>query len=156
MNQPAQKSGIRHSIRCNCILSQHMTMANPPLFYFLAFSVIENDEVKPKIVQCPNCGILHRVTDISRSTVLAGKEDTKAILSLDDIKSSLSHNLVKIMEQHELDSTQWEQAKFIVDNERWGEHIILTSEILDSMKCIKYVNILGRELFRIETHEVEA
>lgn len=150
------KIGIRHSIRCNCILSQHMTKINPPLFYFLAFSVIEDDVVKPKIVQCPNCGILHRVTDISRSTVLLGKEDTRAILTLDDIKTSLSANLVKIMQQYELDNTQWEQAKFIVENEKWGEHVILTTEVVENTKHGKYVNILGKELFRIETYEVEA
>lgn len=147
--------GNRHLIRCNCILTQHMNKKDPPFFHFLVFSVVEDDKVKPRIVQCPACGVLHRVTDIGRSTVLTGREDSKAVVTIDDVKAGLPQNLVKLMESHDLDQSQWEQAGFIVDNERWGDFVVLSSEVLDGVKCGKYVRIIGKELYKVESFEVE-
>lgn len=155
MTTQRNKVGVRHSIECNCILSQHSTRKDPPFFHFLAFSVVDGDNVVPKTTQCPNCGVLHRVTDITRSTILVGKEDSKLLLSMEDIKASLPAGLVKILEQYDIESSQWEQAQFIVDNERWGDYIMLISETVGSTRQGKYVRVLGKELFRVETYEVE-
>lgn len=155
MTTQTNRTGVRHSIECNCILSQHSTRKDPPFFHFLAFSVVEGDRVIPKTVQCPNCGILHRVTDVTRSTILVGKEDSKLLLSVEDIKSSLPQGLVKILDQYDIETTQWEQAQFILDNERWGDYIMLVTETVGDTKQGKYVRILGKELFRVETFEVQ-
>lgn len=148
-------TGQRHSIRCNCILAQHMSRPDPPLFHFLAFSVVEDDNVKPKIVQCPNCGVLHRILDIGRSKILSGKEESKSLSTFDDIVASVPVNLAKILEKYELDVTQWEAARFIVENQRWGEHIVLSNEMVDNIRCVKFVRILGQELYRVDTQEFE-
>lgn len=148
-------SGQRHSIRCNCILAQHMSRKDPPLFHFVVFSVVEDDNVKPKIVQCPNCGVLHRILDIGRSKILTGKEESRSLVTFDDVKSSVPPNLAKILEQHDLDMTQWEAAQFIVENQRWGEHVVLSDESVDKIRYVKYVRILGNELYRVDTQEFE-
>lgn len=147
--------GQRHSVRCECILTQHSEEKNPPFFHFVVFSVIDNNVVKPKIVQCPNCGILHRVVDINMSKILRGKEESRSLVTFEDIKSSMPVGISKILEQQDLDITQWEMARFIIDNQKWGEHIVLSNEIVDGIRYVKYVRILGAELFRVDTQEFE-
>jgi len=148
-------SGQRHSIRCNCILTQHMSRRDPPLFHFVAFSVVEDDNVKPKIVQCPNCGVLHRILDIGKSKILTGKEESRSLVTFDDVKASVPPNLAKILEQHDLDMTQWEAARFIFENQRWGDHVVLSDESVDKVRYVKYVRILGNDLYRVDTQEFE-
>lgn len=132
-----------------------MNMRDPPFFHFLVFSVVENDETKPKIVQCPNCGVLHRVIDIGRSEILTGRDDSRTLMTLDDVKSSLPANLVRIMEPHDLDISQWEHAAFSLENEIWGDIIVLSTETVGDKKCGKFVRLIGRDLFKVETFEVD-
>jgi hypothetical protein len=132
-----------------------MSRKDPPLFHFVVFSVVEDDNVKPKIVQCPNCGVLHRILDIGRSKILTGKEESKSLVTFDDIKTSMPPNLAKILEQHDLDMTQWEAALFIVENQRWGDYIVLSDESVDKIRYVKYVRILGNDLYRVDTQEFE-
>ena len=148
-------TGQRHSIRCNCILAQHMSQLDPPFFHFVVFSVVEGDNVKPKIVQCPNCGVLHRILDIGRSKILSGKEESRSLVTFDDIKTSIPVNLAKLLEQYELDITKWEAAQFIVDNQKWGDHVVLSDESVDKIRYVKYIRILGQELFKVDTQEFE-
>ncbi len=132
-----------------------MSQRDPPFFHFVAFSVVEDDNVKPKIVQCPNCGVLHRILDISRSKILAGKEESRSLVTFDDIKASIPVNLAKLLEQYDLDITQWEHARFIMDNQKWGDHIVLSDESVDKIRYVKYIRILGQELYRVDTQEFE-
>lgn len=149
-------TGQRHSIRCNCILTQHMSRRDPPLFHFVVFSVVEDDNsVRPKIVQCPNCGVLHRVLDIGRSKILAGKEESKSVVTEDDIKASIPVNLAKLLEKNELDITQWETAQFIIENQKWGDFVVLSDETVEKVRYVKYIRILGNDLFKVETKEFE-
>lgn len=145
----------RHAIRCNCILQQHYNNHNPPFFHFLVFSEIEDDIVKSKIVQCPNCGVLHKIIDICNSKILSGKEESKMLTTIDDIKLVLSKDLCTILEMYDLDISAWEYVKFIIENKRWGDQLVLTSELLDGIKYVKYIKFLGEELYKIETFQID-
>ena len=130
-------------------------MKDPPFFHFLVFSVVEDDNVRSKIAQCPNCGVLHRIIDINRSNILVGRDDSKTLMTINDLKLSLPTNLVQIMESHDVDFSQWEHASFILENELWGDMIVLSTEVIDTKACGKYVRLLGRDLYKVETFEVE-
>lgn len=145
----------KHSIRCKCILQQHFDREDPPLFHFLVLSEIVDGVVKQKIVQCPNCGVLHKVIDICESIVMNGKEESKLLTSLDDLKLTLPKNLTSLMELYDLDISSWEQASFIIENEKYGDYIVLSTEVLDDVRYVKYVRILGRELYKVETFQCD-
>lgn len=126
-------------------------MKNPPFHHFPVFSVIDdNDQVQMKHAQCNNCGVIHRVIDICRSEIMHGKEAYAAIPRIDEIKMSLSSNLQTILDGSNVDISVYENAKFIVDNKRWGEFVILSKETEGSLRTVKYLQIMGENIIRVE------
>lgn len=143
--------GLKHLIECRCILAQFKNRPEPVFHKFVAFSVVDdNDNVIPKYTQCNNCGIIHKVIDVCKSQIMNGREEMRSIPSIDEIKLSLPERLTAIMESHNLELPHWEHAKFILDNERWGETITLSSDVIDNEKQIKYVKIISSSLFSVE------
>ena len=59
------------------------------------------------------------------------------------------------MEKYELDISKWEYVNFILENEKWGDYIVLTSEIINDVKYGKYIRILGKDIYKIENFEME-
>lgn len=144
--------GQLHLVKCRCVLSQFKKTNNPPAHQFIVFSVIDdNDAVIPKHAQCNNCGLIHKVTDICTSDILAGKENSVSILGIEDIKLSLPPNLVAILERHNVELPVWEQAQFIIENKAWGEFLILAKEEEKGIKQGKYVRIMSESFFKIDT-----
>ena len=149
------EQGIKHLVTCRCVLPQFEENPDPPLHQFVVFSVLVDDQVIPKYVQCNACDIVHKVTDICKTEIMAGREHMGSIMTVDDIKMGLPEQLVVMLEKHDVDKATWEQAKWIIENERWGEHIILSSETIDGLKQIKYVRILGKGLFQMNSHSAD-
>lgn len=144
--------GLKHLVECNCVLPQFASRPSPPFHQFIVFSIVdEDDRVVPKYAQCNNCGVLHHVVDIHKSEVLAGKENANALVSVEDIKLSLSKEIVDVLTKYNVDLASWEQAQFIIDNERWGEHVVLASEVVNGQRVGKYLQILGRALLKVST-----
>jgi len=143
--------GFKHMVQCRCMLPQFKQHPDPPLHQFAVFSVMVNNDVIPKFVQCPNCGLVHKVTDINKSEIKHGRENMSAIMTIDDVRRSLPDELVDLLSQHELSIAVWEQVKFIIDNERWGSFIVLASDEEDGVRQGKLLKILGKTLYNIET-----
>ncbi len=145
-------SGHRHLVRCTCILHQFSKMKDPPFHHFPVFSVVnDDDEVQIKHVQCTNCGIVHRVFDLCRSEILHGREAFGAIQSVGDVKVSLTPNVREVLDASNVDVTVYEHARFIIDNKKWGEHVVLSSESEGGWRTVKYLQILGEALIRVES-----
>lgn len=146
--------GFRHVVECTCILPQFANKQNPPFHKFIVFS-IEDDQgnIVQKHVQCDNCGIVHRVTELGKSTILKGKEELKTMLTLNDIKSSLPEKLVSMLSLYELGQSTWEQAKFVLENEKWGTTILLSSDVVDGRRSSKFMRMLGRDMYAIDSFE---
>ncbi len=148
--------GQKHLISCRCVLPQFKSKTDPPVHKFIVFSSIDDsDNVVSKFAQCNNCGLVHKVTDICKSTILQGKESFKSILSIDDIKMSVPNQLSVMLEKHNADLPTWEHVSFILENKLWGDHVVLTSEIEDNVKHGKYVRILGENLYKVESFSTE-
>lgn len=148
--------GQRHLVKCRCVLSQFKGLPDPPNHHFVVFSVIDdNDNVVQKHVQCNNCGIVHKVTDICESKICLAREDLKSALTIEDIKVSLPKNLVDILERNNADLPSYEQAQFALENKLWGEVIVLSQEEESGVKHGKYVRILGETFFKIDTYNRE-
>jgi hypothetical protein len=142
---------VKHLIECRCILPQ---FRNNPIVVFHKFVVLsfldDNDQVVPKLEACNNCGVIHKIVDFCKSTIL--NENIMSVLTISDIKDSLPEKLVIIFEQNNIDEkATWELAKYIIESELWGEQIILSKEIVENEVFYKSITILGKTLYDIKT-----
>ena len=147
--------GQKHLIKCRCVLTQFKKMVNPLLHQFIVFSIIEDDNVKLKYSQCPNCGIVHRITEIGKSEIIQGREAMQSLITIDDIKSGLPENLRFILEKNNADLPTWEAVSFYYENKLWGNFVVLSSDTDSSVKQGKYVRLLGDSLFKVESYTRE-
>ena len=148
-------TGLKHLITCRCVLPQFKRAPDPPQHQFVVFSVINDDNtVRPKFAQCNNCGIVHKVVDVCRSEV-GQRETVGSILTPDEIKATLPQPLANALDANSVDQATWEYAKFVYDNKQWGTFVVLTTDEEDGMRQGKYVQILGENMFQIDTFERE-
>lgn len=141
------KEGIKHLIECHCVLPQFRDRRDPVYHRFVVFSEIDdNDNVIVKYAQCNNCGVVHRVTDIAKSEIILGKDESVSIVSIDDIKLSLPSNVVSVLESYAVDLPTWEEVAYVLENQRWGSIVILSSEEkLGKIegKCLRFLGPLS-------------
>lgn len=144
-------TGLKHLITCRCVLPQLKRRDNPPRHMFVVFSVIDDDgNFRTKFAQCNCCGIVHKVTEINRSEILA-REAMPSLRGVDDIKPTLPARLAELLEGSHADLASWEMAQFIIDNKQWGSFVVLNTDEESGMRQGKYVKILGENLIRVET-----
>jgi len=144
------KQGIKHLIECNCILPQYRNV-NPPLYHkFVVFSIVEDDNVKQKIAQCNNCGILHKIEDICKSTIMHGSEDGSVIRTIEEISASLPLQLQSILKSNNCDIATYEQVEFNLENEI-DEEIILQKKDVGNDVNVKMLMIdFAKQTFKIK------
>jgi hypothetical protein len=143
--------GVKHVVECRCVLPQYKKTSNPVYHKFVVFSILEKDKAKISFMQCNNCGIVHKIIDLCKSEILNGKEQLSSLETIEDIKISLPGDLSSVLENYSCDIPNWQHAKFIYENARWGESIILVREELDSEIQGKFLTIVSRDRFKIET-----
>lgn len=120
--------GIKHLIQCHCVLPQFRN-TNPTVFHkFVVFSTIEDDELREKIVQCNNCGVLHRVYDQCKSEILFGKEASSSVRTIEDIELSLPERLASYLKSQNVDIATWEQVEWVTENAQESEVVIRRDE----------------------------
>lgn len=142
--------GQKHLITCRCFLPQFKHRKEPVFHKFIVFSIINDDNtVQVKNAQCVNCGMVHKVIDICRSEIL-GKDETRSVVTISDIKISLPEKLTGILENNNADLPTWEAAQFLLENKQWGSFVVLSTENVDGEKTGKILKILGETLFRVE------
>ncbi len=144
--------GQKHLIRCRCILPQFKRHSNPPLHQFPVFSIIEDNEVQLSFVQCNNCGIVHKITDILISEIINNREDMKSLKTIEDIRLTLSEQLAAVLQANDADLSTWLAVEFIIENKRWGEHVVISRDTDSGISQGKYIRLLGEGLFKIETY----
>jgi hypothetical protein len=157
---PKQDSGIdsnksfgqKHLIKCRCVLPQMKNSSNPVPHHFIVFSEFNDGQIKIKFSQCNNCGVIHKITDICSSEIMDGKDAMSSILTIDDIRFSMNKGLSSILDRHNCDLPTWEHAQYALENKKWGEIVILSSDTEKEDKIIKYLRILGESLFKVDSH----
>lgn len=144
--------GQKHLVTCRCVLPQYKSLKDPPSHKFVVFSIIkENDEIVIKYAQCNNCGIIHRVTNICKSEIVPNKDHMNSLIKLEEVKASIPSNFSNILEANYADLSTWEAVQFILENKRWGDFVILTSETDGDETTGKYIRILGETLCKVES-----
>lgn len=122
--------GVKHIIKCRCILPTLKNRPDPPLHQFIVFSVMDDDGcVTDKHTQCNNCGIVHRITDLCKSEISNNREELNSALTIEDITLGLPEGIVSILETYSCDLATYEHVKFMYDFKITNEFTVLTKEI---------------------------
>lgn len=145
------KQGIKHLVRCVCVLPQLSKLKDPPSHEFKVFSVLDDDagEFETSFVQCDNCGVVHKVVNVCESTILAGRDEMSSIVTVDDVKNAVPANLAALLEQNNVDLPTWQQVAWIVEEKQWGSTLVLTSEYIEGTRQGKALTILGETLYKV-------
>tara|TARA_Y100001963_G_C6756540_1_gene437179 strand:- start:1423 stop:1887 length:465 start_codon:yes stop_codon:yes gene_type:complete len=145
-------SWSKHVIECHCILPQYRERPVPVYHKFVVFSAIdESDTVIPSYAQCNNCGTVHKIYDICKSEIVAGKDESAVSEKMSDVKISLPKQLNELFENYSLDISDYQLARHILENKLWKETIVLSKESEEGLTTGKILKILGPEKFRVES-----
>lgn len=134
------------------MLPQYRKMKNPVFHKFTVFSILENDTVTPKYVQCNNCNVIHKIYDLCRSEIIPGKDELRSVVTIDELKFFIPSDLRSLLEMYKCDLPVWEHIKFALDEKRWGEQIILTREVVDGEIVGKILTIEEKDRFSLENY----
>ncbi len=145
------KQGLKHLVKCVCVLPQLSKQHNPPSHEFKVFSVYDDvsDDFEQTFVQCDNCGVFHKVIDVCTSSILRGRDEMSTAINLDDVKTSMPSKLISLLEQHQVDLPTWQHAAWIVETQQWGASILLASEYVEGTRQGKILTILGDSIYKI-------
>lgn len=146
------RTGQRHLIQCQCVLPQYRKLANPIFHKFVVFSIMDNDTVEPKYVQCNNCGAVHKVYDLCKSEIIPGKDDLRSVTTIKEIGLFIPADLRQLLETYDCEISIWERIKFILDEQRWGEKVVVTRETVKDETTGKLLTIAARDRFTVENY----
>lgn len=146
------RTGQRHLVQCQCVLPQYRKLANPIFHKFVVFSIMDNDTVEPKYVQCNNCGAVHKVYDLCKSEIIPGKDDLRSVTTIKEIGLFIPADLRQLLETYDCEISIWERIKFILDEQRWGEKVVVTRETVKDETTGKLLTIAARDRFTVENY----
>ncbi len=145
--------GIKHLIQCHCILPQYRNTKDPVFHKFSVFSLIDkSDTVIVKYAECNNCGAAHKIYDLCKSEIVVGKDEVRTQLSIEDFKHSLPDSLYELLLQYSKELSDFEYTQYVIDNEVWDSHLVLTREEIDGHAQGKTLRFIDKEKFRIESY----
>jgi DNA-directed RNA polymerase subunit F len=145
-------NGTKHLVECHCVLPQYRHKKETVFHKFVVFSEIdENDNVISKFAQCNNCGVIHKVVDICKSEIIHGIDESVSLMTINDIKPSISKDVVSILETYSCDFATWENVKFIYDNSLWGSVVTISRDEIDNNVQLKVLTIKDENKINIDT-----
>lgn len=143
--------GYKHLVQCHCVLPQFRNRQNPVYHKFTVFSVVDDsDTVVPNTAQCNNCGTVHKVFDICKSEILAGKDETKSVENIEDVSMSLPSSLAELFRNYNLDLPDYQMARFVLENQKWDSTIVLSKESESEEISGKLIRFVSQDKFRVE------
>jgi hypothetical protein len=143
--------GVKHLVECHCVLPQFRERKIPVYHKFTVFSVIDkSDTVIPTYAQCNNCGTVHKIYDVCKSEIIAGKDESAVVEKKSDISVSLPSSLVELFESYGLETPDYQYARFIIENKMWDTIIVLTAENEGEARSGKILRFVSDEKFRVE------
>ena len=93
--------GTKHIVECHCVLPQYRNRKIPIYHKFMVFSIIDDsDTVLPKYAQCNNCGVVHKIYDICKSEILAGKDEIRTLCTIEDISLTIPEDIRGVLDSY--------------------------------------------------------
>ncbi len=119
---------------------------------FIVFSEIdESDTVVPSNVQCNNCGTVHKIYDLCKSEIVAGKDESASVEKKEDVALSLPKQLVSLLETYSLEICDYQLARHIIENKQWDSTLVLSMENEGETSSGKILRFLAEDRFRVES-----
>lgn len=146
------RTGQRHLVQCQCVLPQYRKLKNPVFHKFTVFSIINSDVVEPKYVQCNNCGAVHKVYDICKSEIIPGKDELRSVTTIQELSIFIPSDLRQLLETYNCDITVWEHIRFLLEEQRWGDRVVITRETINDEITGKILTIAARDRFTLENY----
>lgn len=147
--------GLKHLIECHCTLKIYSAERKTIYHKFPVYSKLDKEgSLIKKIVKCNNCEAAHIVTDVCKSELMAGKDQTGVTTTIDDISISLPQRLVDLLNKLECDITAYEHCLDIIEEDRWGEMVVLRRDIINENESLKILVIDGENKFKIRTETI--
>ena len=149
--------GIKHLVQCHCILPQYRNSDNPVFHQFIVFSTLDvaSDTVNPTFAECNNCGVVHKIVDICKSEIVIGRDELRSQISISDLRHSLPESLFELLQSYNRELPDYEHAQFVLENDRWGDYIILTKEELEEYTQGKLVKFVSCDKFKVESYTLK-
>lgn len=144
------KEGIKHVLKCRCILSQFRNMKNPPNHEFIVFSILEDDSIQKSYVKCNNCGIAHEIIDLCRSKIL-DKSDDWNVPTKKDISYYFSSDLKDLLDSYEADLPTWQMAQWIIQEKKWGKELVIQKKEYEDRVEGKNLLFIEKDRYRVDT-----
>ena len=142
--------GIKHIIECHCVLPQYKNQPKAVYHKFIVFSILDSSgAVIPKCARCNNCGVVHNIIDLCKSEILTGREEG-AVIDIEDIELMIPSSLSNVLKNYDCDVATWENVLFILNNEKWENHVILNRKTEKNDIHGKLLKIKGPKKFNIE------
>ena len=149
--------GIKHLVECHCILPQ-FKKKDPPIYHkFTVYSRIveKSEKIETKFIQCNNCNTLHKIIDLCRSEIVTGKDEYASGLTIEDMSHQLDSKLSNLLSVNNCDYATWEHVIDIIEDERWGEQVVIKREVVDEKQHVKVLKILSENKIRIKSNVIE-
>jgi hypothetical protein len=144
--------GLKHLINCQCILPQFKNTKNPPFHRFVVFSVVDNeDKVEKSYAQCNNCGVVHSVFEIGKSDIIQGRDEINSIPSIEDIRLMIPEGVSNVLTSYKCDLATWQHVQFILDNDLYESHVVLTKEFINDEITGKLFRFVSKGKYKIES-----
>jgi hypothetical protein len=151
------KQGVKHLVKCVCVLPQLRRRQDAPTHEFPVFSICGDtlDDFETSFVQCDNCGVVHKVTDVCTSSILHGRDEMKSIVTIQDVKNTVPSKMAEVLDQHKVDLPTWQLAAWVVEAKQWGTPIVISSEYIDGTRQGKVMTIISETLYKISNFTSE-
>lgn len=147
--------GIKHLIECHCFLKIFNSSEQKINHKFPVYSKFdENNNIIPKLSKCNNCESLHYIYDICKSELRPGKEDIETMLSIEDVMLMLPEKINKVLTTNRADISDYEHALDVIENERWGEKIVVKRSIVGEVENVKILQIDSENKIKIYNKEI--
>lgn len=148
--------GLKHLIECHCYLAIYKSSQKTVNHKFPVYSKIDEiGNIIPKLVKCNNCEAVHYVDKVCRSELRPGKDQTLAIMSIEDIVLSMPSKVSNYLIENNCDISSFEHAKDIIDERRWGENVIIKRDIIGEKQYVKFITIKSSENFFVTNELIE-
>lgn len=137
MSESKEFNFTRHLIECHCILKIYQNRTKPVYHKFSVFSLLNDDNVEKKFVECNNCGVIHEVLDLCKSEIKWGSDVYSGlVVKKEDIifnfQSRQIDYISKILEENNCDISVWELVEHCLDNNIDHEVVLSKQDIQDN------------------------
>jgi len=149
--------GIKHLIECHCVLAIYKSSKQDmPSHKFPVYSKIDsNENIIPRLVKCNNCDTMHYVSDICRSEIRGGKDQSELTVTIEELGLMLPERLSNALTKIETDISNWDHIVDIFEEKRWGELVVLRREIINETQHVKTIEITSEQSFKIKNNIIK-